>query len=146
MKKIKIMTCTFVIFLSQLVMNCQIKHINKIDSLQLAKDFNYFTHKYKHINKDFKINSNNETYQRIFKKNKFFENKNPDYIDSLQVVLTDEFTSSDYQRIALLRLGYTYKRLSLYVRTDEKKLKKIAKLYQINYPYQLKEKLGFWMG
>lgn len=108
----------------------------KIDSLV---KIDFLSYKYKYLDKNFKIKIPKEVYEKTFVAYHFIPEKTKTYKDSLSVVLMAEFKDWDAQRIASLRINYTWQRLSYYLWMNEKEVLDLAKKLKIKMPYRLKE-------
>lgn len=107
---------------------------------EISKEFleyDYFSHEYKYLDKEFKIKISSEEFQKLIKKHKFFPERIATCKDSLSVVLMGEFNDWHKARIACNRLGFSYVRLGYILWLDEFEAKSLCKRYRIKYPYKL---------
>lgn len=77
---------------------------SKIDSLTLAKNFDYFAHSYKFLDKNYKPNIDDLSYQKIRKDFKFYDKPSKSLQDSIQVILMGEFAIHISQELVLIDL------------------------------------------
>lgn len=108
----------------------------KIDSL-IKIDF--LSYKYKYLDENFKIKIPKEVYEKTFVDFKFIPGRTKTHKDSMAVALMAEFKDWDAERIASLRINYTWLRLSYHLWMNEKEVLELAKKLNVKMPYRLKE-------
>ncbi len=112
-------------------------HYAKCDSIIKHTDF--FTINYKYLDSDYNIIIDSETFEKAMKIYGFYPDRIKDHSDSLAIVLMAEFKDWDMDRIAKLKIGYTWLRLSYHTWQSEKEAKVFAMSFGITHPYKMKE-------
>lgn len=109
-------------------------------NIQELMKINYFTLKYRFLDKNFKVKMSSTDFQFVKKKYGFSNAQTAK--DSLGIALMGEFNDWDKARIAELRLTYTWLRLSYHLLLTDYQTKELAKEFKIKYPWLLKQTIA----
>ncbi|NOU58670.1 hypothetical protein [Marinifilum caeruleilacunae] len=106
-------------------------------------DYDYLTHEYEHLNKDYKINIPSAKFDSIVTKFRFIPERIDSWKDSLGVVLVGEFGNWDQGRIASNRITYSHLKSSYYLWITPEEAKQMAEKRGFKHPYRFYEYFRF---
>ena len=101
------------------------------------RNYDYFSHQYKYLTKNFKIEITNDKFQSLIAEYQFIPDRIVSYKDSLAVVICPEFDSWAQVNIAVNRIGFSWLRVGYYLWLNEREAEKLGAKYGFNHPYKL---------
>ena len=101
------------------------------------RNYDYFSHSYKYLNKDYKIKIPSNKFRALIKEHRFIPNAIENYKDSLAVVMYGEFDNWAQANIAVQRIGFTWLRAGYYLWLDKKEAKELGQEFGFEHPYLL---------
>ncbi len=113
--------------------------INIINAQNVKKEYleyDYFAHSYKYLDEDFSISIPDTVFQKLMVDFRFYPERIKTYKDSLAVVLCGEFDNWDQNRIAGLRITFSWLRAGYYLWMTADEAQEIAQNYSFDHPYQ----------
>jgi len=111
----------------------------KIDSLT---KIDFLSYNYKYLDKNYKIIIPSDTFQNTIVKHKFYPERIKKYSDSLGIALMAEFSDWDTERIAKLRITYSWQRIAYTLWLNEKESEEMGMKYGFQHPYRFQEYLN----
>ncbi|PXY02782.1 hypothetical protein DF185_01430 [Marinifilum breve] len=106
---------------------------------QPYKDYDYLSHKYEHLDENFKIHIESVKFDSIMTKYQYAPQRVDSWRDSLSVVLMGEFGNWDQQRIACNRISYSNLKTSYYLWITPEEVKQMAEKRGFKHPYRFYE-------
>lgn len=133
------MRCIKLLFVPLLLISLSLSAQKKPLVSQEIKDYDYLTHKYEHLDENFKIHISSELFEGFMTEYKFYPQRIKAYKDSLSVVLMGEFDNWHKSRIAELQITYSLKRMAYYLWMTEAEAKKLYEKYNFVHTYRFYE-------
>ena len=99
-------------------------------------DYDYLSHKYEHLDENFKIHISSEKFQSIVEQHRLIPERIEEWKDSISVVTMGEFNNWHKCRIATGHITYSFKRLAYHLWITESKAKKLCEKYNVEHTYR----------
>ncbi|MGE0079457.1 MAG: hypothetical protein AB7S48_16470 [Bacteroidales bacterium] len=100
-------------------------------------NYDYLNHKYKYLDKNYKIHISSELFQHLIKENKIYPEAIKAYKDSIAVVMCGEFESWPQRNIASYVITFSWLRIGYYLWITNAQAKELGQRYGVSMPYQL---------
>ncbi len=133
------MRCIKLLIIPLLLISLSLSAQKKPLVSQEIKDYDYLSHKYEHLDENFKIHISSEMFDGFVAKYKFYPQRIKVYSDSLNVVLMGEFDNWHKCRIANLHITFSFKRIAYHLWITESEAKKLCEKYNIVHTYRFYE-------
>lgn len=107
------------------------------DEYEKYSNYDCLNHKYKYLDKNYKIRISSELFQRLLKENKFYPEAIKTYNDSIGVVMCGEFERWPQRNIASYEITFSWLRMGYILWITESQAKELGRRYAFKMPYQL---------